>query len=291
MARQMASIRDATTDFGGFYSDDAAVSVRSSGRFQQQDIDQALAMMGPMRDKVLEEIDDSDDMPNEAAKEVAKKLAASLLDIVEATLKEGVSDGAVTVNMDGPDMTIVAGMHVADGAQIEDTLNELNTLAEQNPDFPAIEFNADQHAGVRFHKLALPIAEDGEDARQMFGDAIDVTVGVSAKKVYFGLGDKAQQALIQAMNGSQSEQTVKTPAEMYLALGKIMNFAAQFSDEPAVEAMAEELATADGSDRVLMTVTPIDNGASYHFELREGILKAIGAGIQAQRMEAAEAGG
>ena len=290
-ARQMASIRDATTDFAGFYRDDAAVSVRSSGRFQQQDIDQALAMMGPMREKVIEEIEDSDKMPNDAAKEVAKKLAVSLLDVVEATLKEGVSDGAITVNMDNQDLTVVAGMHVANGEQIEDTLKELNNLAEQNPDFPEIEFNTDQHAGVRFHKLALPIEEDDDDARQVFGDAIALTVGVGPKKVYLGLGDNAKDALIQAMNGSEAEQSVNKPAEMYVALGKIMDFAAQFSDEPAVEAMAEELATANGSDRVLMTVTPIDNGAQYHFELREGILKAIGAGIQAQRLEAAEAGG
>ena len=32
MTRQMAAIRDTKTSFGGFYNDDAAVSVRQSGQ-------------------------------------------------------------------------------------------------------------------------------------------------------------------------------------------------------------------------------------------------------------------
>ena len=78
---------------------------------------------------------------------------------------------------------------------------------------------------------------------------------------------------------------------MYAALGPILEFASKVSDESVTQVMAEELASVGERDRVVMTVDTVKNGAAYHFEIREAILKAIGAAIKSKQAEAVGAGG
>lgn len=289
-ARQMAGIRDAKTRFGGFYQDQAAASLRSTSRIQQQDIDQALAMMPALREKLMDEIEDSDDLPDNA-REIAERLADSMFEMVEATIKQGISDGAASLNFDDDSVSLVAGMRVAEGGKLEESLKEISKLADGDPDFPKMEFNVDQHAGVRFHKVSIPVDEDeDQEVHEVFGDLIELTIGVSQESVYFGLGANALAEVMKSMDASQQDQAVK-PAEMYMALGPIMKFASQFSDEPVTAAIADELVSSGTGDRVLMSVDPIENGATYHFEIREGILRAIGSGIKAKQAAEMGAGG
>ena len=289
-ARQMSGIQDTKTNFGGFYQEDAAVSMRTAGRIMQEDIDQALAMLPPLRTKLMTEIDDTDDLPNDSTRTVAKHMADAIFDMLEATLRDGKTDGAFTMSFESGSPQVIGGMHVVDGGKLEESLKELGQMAGNNPEFPKMEFNVDQHAGVRFHKVTMPVEEEEADARAVFGDSIELTIGVSQESIYFGMGDDVVAKVRKSIDASQKDQAV-TPAEMYAALGPILSFAAKVSDEEVLNSMADELKNVGDQDRFVMTVDPIDNGADYHFEVREAILKAIGAGIRAKQAEAVGAGG
>ena len=78
-------------------------------------------------------------------------------------------------------------MHVAEGGKIEETLKELNSLADSNPDFPKIEFNVDQHAGVRFHTVAIPIDDDRRRSGSVWRRPGDHGRCQARSSVYFGL--------------------------------------------------------------------------------------------------------
>ena len=76
-----------------------------------------------------------------------------------------------------------------------------------------------------------------------------------------------------------------------MALGKIMDLRPRSRTNRSPRRSRTNWSDAGESDRVVMTVDPIENGAEYHFEIRDGILKAIGAGVKAKQAEAVGAGG
>ena len=73
---------------------------------------------------------------------------------------------------------------------------------QNEPDFPGVKFNVETHAGVSFHTLALPMTED--EAKQMFGDKLDIVVGTGPTAAYLALGPDGMSKLKSAIDKSQS---------------------------------------------------------------------------------------
>ena len=169
---------------------------------------------------------------------------------------------------------------------------------EEGANFPGINWNSSSHADVQFHTLSIPIpagGDDEENARQLFGDTIDVAVGIGENSVYFAAGRDCLGAIKETMDASAaSPQKSVPPMEMTFALAQIMEAAATFvdgDDREKVEMIANMLKNeANGRDHVRMVAQAIPNGARTRIEAEEGVLRAVGMAAMAAQMEAAGAG-
>lgn len=282
-ARQMASLQNGKTDFGGFFKKNAALTIQSFGKIPPEDLDQAMAILDPAREAAMAEIEEEDDI-SDPNKEVYKRIVGGLLDIVEATLKDGTIDAAVSVILTDRTLSVVSAAHVVDTQKLELMLRELVAMEKENPEFPEVKLNAHEHAGVRFHTMSVPVPDD-DDAREILGENMKLAIGIGKAEVYLGIGEDCVRRLQTAIDRSSS-QASSAPFQMLIALGPIMQFMANVNDNPMVTAMAAELQKAgEGDDHILTTGKPIENGAMYRLQINEGVIRALGIGAQSANLQ------
>jgi hypothetical protein len=153
---------------------------------------------------------------------------------------------------------------------------------------PEVKWASARHKDVTFHTMQAPVPEDEEEARQLFGETLDLAVGIGQKAVYFAAGRDSLDAVKKVIDDSAANPNKPTaPMEMSVSLGQIMNAAKGFADEddkPQVEMIASMLENeANGRDHVRIVSQPIENGIRTRVEAEEGVLRAIGmAAMQAQ---------
>lgn len=274
-ARQMAALKDMKSDFAGFVVPGAAATFNAAGEMTEPDIQQALSMMKPLRDTAKKEIDEDDSLPDDDARAAAKKLIDQLFVVIEETIREGKVDLGATMVLENGSMAMASGFAVADGKKVEASIRELAAMAKKDPEFPGIKFDAAKSSGIRYHTMTVPVPDDG-DARDVFGNNLDVVVGIGDKAAYFGFGDNCMGLIQKAVAGSLSKTGTTPPMQMNIALGPILEFASKHEDNPMVAALADTLKENKGRDNIVITSTAIPNGARYRFEVQEGVLKSIG---------------
>jgi hypothetical protein len=186
--------------------------------------------------------------------------------------------------------TIVAGMHLKDPTKIESALKKLEPVAKKSPDFTGIKWNAAEHAGVKFHTLSLPIPEKEKHPRDLFGENLDVAIGIGSDAVYVAVGRDNLNAINKAIDASAAGKGKAVPPfELSISLKPIVDMAVTHADKSpnpeAIKALAEMLKNqAQGQDHLRLQVQTIANGQKYHLEAEEGILRAIGtAAAEAQK--------
>ncbi len=282
LAEQFAESRNSKTKFAGFLAADAAISMNMNGVIPPEDIDQTLATLENVKQSAQREIDRDEDLPDEASREAAKQLVNTFFGMLKSTIQTGKMDSCASVILKEKAMTLVAAAHVASGSEVETAVKQLVEMANDQPDisFSSVKFDADEHAGVRFHTLSLPISED-EYAHRVLGDELNIVVGTGETSAYLALGTDGITYLKQMMDASaESPDQAVEPFQAVVALGSIMKFAESVEENPMISGMAEILAQSNGKDHVLIRTLPIDDGMTYRFLLEEGVLRAIGQGVQ-----------
>ena len=299
LAEQIEVNADPRTDFAGFFQPDAAMMMSFASKVSESDIAQMEQMFGAIVKQIETSIDTEADDATDEEREIMKSAVGDFMAALKATLQAGKMDGGAVVNVSPTSLSLVAGGFVADPGKVESGVKKLTELAKkEDSEFPGFNWNADSHADVKFHTLNIPIpsGDDEEEARQLFGDTIDVAIGIGQKTAYFALGRDCLEAVKGIMDVSAaSPQKSVPPMEMTFALTQIMEAAAAMVDEddkPQIEMMANMLANeAKGRDHVRISVTMIPNGARTRIEAEEGVLRTIGMAAMAAQMENAAAGG
>lgn len=301
LAEQLALNNDPKTDFAGFFQPDAAMTMSFTSEMAEADIAQAEQMLGAASKQIEVAIEQEAGDLSDEEREVVKSAVGNFMEAVKTTLQVGKIDGGAVLNVSPNSLSFVGGAFVATPHNVEDGLKKLVELAEkEDTDFPGVNWNASTHDDVKFHTLSVPIPADGDDdeekARQLFGDTVEIAVGIGQESVYFALGrdcvDKTKE-IIDASTASPQKSV--PPMEMSFSLSQILETVAALADEEDkadVAMMASMLATdANGRDHVRILVEPISNGVRARIEAEEGILRAIGMGAMAAQMEAAGAAG
>lgn len=287
LAEQLATLENTTTSFVGFDLPGAAASFRFSTLVMEEDIEQAQMALQVMRDQVLKEIDEDDDLPNKNARKAAKEIVTSLLSVFEETIKTGKMDGGATLLLEDETLQFVAGGFVADGAAIEQSLKRLVELAKEadddDLDFDRVKFNVETHAGIDLHSLVIQIPEDEEEARRALGDEFSVAVGTGPKSFYIAVGGDSMDLLKTVVDGSkQAGETKISPVALRVALLPIMKFASKIEDDAAFLRLTEALERAPERDEISIVAESKPLGATYRIEVQEGVLQLIG---QAAKMQ------
>lgn len=299
MAEQVAAYGQSRTNFAGFYQPDAAAtftfSSKSDPQVIQQDIAQFETTMRTMREQLNKAIDENDDLANEPeTRDALKAAAGEFLDAWAATIKAGEVDGGASLRVASDSLTFVAGLLVEQPGRIESGLKKIELAAQKktNSKAPGIKWNAASHAGVTFHTLTVPVPEDQQAPRKVFGSELNVAVGIAEKAVYLALGRDYLDALKQAIDASAAEpQKAVPPFELAISLGPIMEMAAAQAEEGEQRELMQSLANllrneAPGRDHIRAVGLSIPNGLRCRFEAEEGVLRAIGkAAEEAQRQQ------
>lgn len=288
MHNQLAGMRDNKTGFSGFISPDAAVRFIGAAKVSSDEIQQSVDMLANAREAALQQIDQDNTLPDDKAKEAAKRLLTDLLKMAEDTIRSGRMDFAASVSLQPGAANLVAGGYIVDAKRLEATVRELATMAEKEPNFPGVKFNADKHGSVAFHTMDVPVPADEDEARKIFGETLKIALGLDEKAAYIAVGQGGLDRVKKAIDDSRSAGDKPTTAsEVVVSLGQILKFADSVQSNPALQAMISSLEQTKGKDQIQLRASAIDNGALYRLQVDEGVLKAIGGAVGVQRQAAA----
>jgi hypothetical protein len=293
MAKQLSSYGQPQTNFAGFYKSDAALTLSFASKTDpdliKDDVDQIRASMQTVRQQVMKALDEENEFPDDATRDAVKAAMNDVMDALEATASAGQMDGGASLQLQPDKCTVVAGMLVKSPEKIESALKKLSDVAEKDPDFPGIQWNAASHAGVNFHTLQVPVPEGEKNARRLFGEKVNVAVGIGPESVYFAVGPDYLEAINQAIDASAADPNKEVPPfEVSFSLGPIMAVSAAYEEDAKQKQVAQTIADmlqgeAQGRDHVRMVGHFIPNGLRYRIEAEEGVLRAIGkAAAEAQ---------
>ena len=291
MARQIEAYRDLTTDYAGFYQPDAAATFTFAAEMTPEDVNEASQMFDGLRTQIMQQIEQEADLPDEESEEIVKAAVGDFFDAFVATVKDGKLDGGAVLNMSPDGVTFVAGGRVTDPAKVESGLKKLAELAEKEPEFPGISWNADRHGDVSFHTMSVPVPEHEAEARQLLGETMEVAIGTGGNSVYFAGGKNAVQRTKEIIDASKANTGKQVPPmELTISLGQILTTVAEVDPNPVVTKVADMLQNeAQGRDHIRMMEQITDNGIKVRLELEEGVLRAIGTAV-AESQRAAQGG-
>ena len=199
MAIQFAQLKESTTAYGGFLLPDAAMTLALSTKIDPQSAKETAAQLDGMRKTLLNEIGKNGQLPEEARKPVTEAVD-ELFDVVQETILSGKMDAAGSVVLGDKRVTLVYGSYAADPQKVESALQKVVSAAKNEPDFPEVKFNAAKHAGVALHTVSIPVKD--HDAKEVFGETLEVVLGTGNKSMYLAAGNDAMNRLKEAIDGS-----------------------------------------------------------------------------------------
>ena len=283
LARTMAGLKDAKTNFAGFLQPNAAFTMNfSSQSTDKEQLAQAVAAIETFRAAAHKELDKDGEM-EEDEKAAAKELVGTVFDVFKATIEAGKTDGGAVALAEPKQLTFVAGGSVVDAAKLEAAVKKAVAFVQKkHPDELSkvdITFDASKHGGVRFHSIKVPL--DDPEAQKVFGEKLDLILGAGDKSVYLAFGSKAESTLKAVIDASAADAgKAVPPMQMSLALGAFMKFAASVEDNPVTAMLAAAADKVKGNDHIKINVKAISNGELMRFEIEEGVLQMIGEGAK-----------
>jgi len=283
-AKKLAKASGAKTEFAGVLLPDAAAVFHATQQLDAADIEQVKVNLGVLRTNVIAELE-KQGLTEEQLKQ-AKQLAGDLMDVVDKTLEGGKMDFAASLRLTPKAFTVVAGARIAEGGKLESAVKQLvEQVAKDEPEVSKlIKLDAEQHEGIRFHVVSVPVSMMGEDAREklgpLVGETFDLVVGIGDNRLYLATGRDAAKTLKQVIDNSKSDDGKSLPPVQFsVAAGPIARFVAAVADEdekqPA-EMVAKLLEGSEGKDHVKLAAVPIPNGVQVRLTVEEGILKILG---------------
>jgi hypothetical protein len=215
----------------------------------------------------------------------AKELIGQFFTVLTDTLKVGKVDFGAALMLEEKKLNFAGGIFVADGQKLEAAFAKLVDLAKNEPDFPDVKLNAGKHGNVNLHTINADIPADEEEARQIFGERLNVVIGTAPKALYVAFGQDGEALLKKAIDQSGARAAEKVaPSQMNIFLKPIIKFAASMdnSGNPILLKVAEAAEAAPaGSDEVNFITKPIPKGTLGRMQVNEGVLRLIGDAIEA----------
>lgn len=272
----------APSRFSGFLMEGAAMNANLQGKLAPEDGKVYAQLIADGKQTILDEINEEGDF-SDSEYEKVESAVNNVISVVEETMKKGVIDGGAVLMLEETDANFAAGFAVVDPKKLEDSVKDLAPMLKKKAmeaDGVEINFNFESgsHAGVTFHEVKIAIEEGQDEAREVFGDAVTIVIGVGADSMYLGAGSEPMPLIKKAMDG-ESEKEFDSEVNFFVT--PMLKFASRMeSGPPMIAAMAEKLAET-GGDRMRMYSTVIKNGSLTRFEIQDGILSLIKAGYQA----------
>lgn len=285
LAQQFGAYELASSKLSGFLIDNAVAQMSSAYVIPPSEAGQILSALESVKSQVDAAINSDPNIPADA-RELIRSVVGNLLEVANATIEDGEVDMAGSVTTEGGTLQVVAAAKVANAQKLNASFKEIVAAAQaQGEQLPEIKLNAASQGSATFHTVTIPIPPFEDQAQRIFGESVTLSVGFGENHIYFGLGEGNIAALKKAITSSNKDGVEIDPLSAHVSVGQMIGFFADKLDNPDVELLAEAIGR--GNDKVMMKMTSEKNGVKYHFEMQEGVLRAIGTAIQLQQAAAA----
>jgi uncharacterized membrane protein len=285
MAKQVAAYGQPHTNFAGFYQPDAAitatVSTDADPKLIAEDLTQFENMLRNVRQQLNSRIDKTEHETTQS-REAVKAAISDVMDSLEATVKAGHIDAGGAYQFSPEHVTFVAGLRLKEPEKIEEALKKVEAAGPEH--VTKVQWNAANHAGVRFHTLTAPVRPDTKEVAERLGlgTELNMTLGIGSDAVYLGFGKDNLDALKKAIDASQAAPNKAVPPfEASIALQPIMEFFGNKVPDGPKKEFSKSLTDvlkdqAPGRDHVRVVGQVIPNGLRYRIEAEDGVLRLIG---------------
>lgn len=209
-------------------------------------------------------------------------LVERLMTVMVDTVKEGRSDVGAMLVANESEFRAVMGMFVADGNEIAAIAKEVAAKFENQPDAPTFKFDQGEYKGVTMHVIEAEVPAGEDEARQIFGDVLQVHLGTAEKAFYAGFGKKSLEELKALIDAGDSDTGGDRPlGQMRFTLLPVLKFAQSVEENDEIAAMINALSSATDPGEITMTSQPTANGSKARFTMGEGLIQAMGAAAMA----------
>jgi len=207
-------------------------------------------------------------------------------------------EGAVSVVLGPEAVTWVSAVRLPPDGLAREQIKRLASLAKYDPQATTQpKPDADRDGEVRLRSVSIPISDrmhHGATLARMFGQRVDVVVGLGKEHVYLAFGRNAPQSLHEALAAlRESSPALAAPVECSVATGPVAELAAALTDgrsKADVALIAQVLKPSAGKDHVRFSAAPVERGMRLRVEFEEGTLSVAGlvAGLLGQRAASGE---
>ncbi|MCU0961506.1 MAG: hypothetical protein MUF48_15525 [Pirellulaceae bacterium] len=275
LATALAELPRAPRTLRGAVVPDAAMTIHAGLQLPSQASQAFQAMVAYLRAKALRRL-----AQDPAAPAVLTEIASTVFDVADRTATDAVIEAAASVVVAPHASRVVAAIRVADGRAVATALQQLYKVARHQPDVPAAEFFAARAGNIDLHRLNIAVGQHDEDARKVFGPALDIVLGTSSDHLYLALGQQSEELLQRTVDPPDASAGAPEDDNQLLAVRlaarPLMAFLAALEpDQEKPRRMAEVVAAARGGDRVALTVEAIPQGLRCRFEVDEGVLEML----------------
>ena len=283
LASQIGQLQNLTSDHTGLLIQGAAMTLRSTSLVTEADKTMTKNNLRNAYSQIEKQIEDSGSLPAEN-KDALKKFAGGMIAVIEKTIDSGKLDGGGAVALNDNKVRAVFGGHVADGMQIEKEVKDLVASLGNGPNVPKFQFNYAKHQNVNLHKVSVPLKSEDETVQKVFGSELRFVLGTGEKTFLISLDPDGDSVIRAALDRIAAAKNVKvTPGEFILEVGQVLAFAQSIAPNPILEMAAQVVQQSAGKDKVRVATMLVPRGSVVQISVDEGVLKGIGAAVQASQ--------
>lgn len=279
MAAMYGSQKPIPSQFSAVIRDDAAAYYHAATSISPEAVKQARASIDNSLVAVRNALKNNNLNPAQQAE--ITEMIDRVVDLALESIAEGRADVGAVLLADANTFRLALGTFVADGNEAAEIVQDLATKIENEPDAPRFKFDVSTYKGVTMHVVEADVPESEEEARQMFGEVLQVHIGTGEKAVYVAVGDDSDGLMKELIDSAGSDSSANRPVgQLRFKLLPVLEYAQSIQSNDAVASMIDALSRSADPGLVTVTQDSVENGQKTRITVGEGLLKAVGAAAQ-----------
>ena len=199
----------------------------AAGKTDDADVAQAEQMLKGAKAAIVKQLDENDEL-GDKRRDLAKQLLNDVFNVLKKTAELKKSDAGLAVVLeDHP--AVIGGWMIAGGKRLDAALRKLaKAIGDENAELgQMVKLDAEELDGIKFHVATIPVPPS-DGGREVFGETVQIVIGVSDSRLYFGAGKEPIAAIKKAIEASKEDPEKSIPPmELVVSAAPIAKFLAK----------------------------------------------------------------
>ncbi len=260
LSGDISTIRSLKTDYAGFLSSDFAV--------------------GAIRRGVAEEVNSEKKKANAPPRPAFGEGFAFVDALIEQTHAGGRINDGFGFKCEPNDSYLIYGAQIGDSGKLESRFKRAAEACKKEAPqiITDLKFDVATAKEMKIHKLSLTVPK-GAGPSGVFPEKVELVAAFGEGKVYFCVGEKAEELLKSRIDSSESADVAAIPSmKIQVKTEPIVKMLQATTPNPFTALLSEKLARSSGKDGVILSGDAKESDSYVlRLEVEEGVLKAIGS--------------